>query len=972
MNYFFKLIFIDNDPLELIYGFCAPTKNNTYDWNIKILDKKKKIIKCFSILNEQEKDNFISNIINKVAFKMKDKCFVPDLYCRPSVFSNISGTNTEKGVPVSSLSVLDEYWNLDKSKLMKNIKEQCCKTNGKALFKDMQCIFDILKFECGIDLASSGERLGNFEHYTPCEYADLFEIKSDKENGLIIKKKYKINDELIVNCKAENEGRWISDEIKHFPSHEDTLVFTASEVISHYKISIWNSKHGNLKYAKESTFMLEIIISGSMIGSTKQIKDPWTEELHKSSSNLNKEIRKIETTKVVNGFGDIHSVAPNLSPCRNANQEGKQLCSPYKKHIELGAFIPKTSDKKGEIDSFLKVKELIDNPIVEKAVLADPYFSVKSAMKILSRISSGDTGLEILMSLSTTDPDTTSKNDDIINDVASFIYKNRNMLHNKLIIKNILRNNNQAFHDRVLIRYLKDGRIDGFLLSNSLNSAGQFFPYIIAPLETIVCLETAEYLQNISSQEYQKNVSKNERLDIKVLTDYKQPIQKQIIQREHQYVLPGFLSGEDKLEEAISKCIKLGFFEEKDTSESFTTNRDSLGEIAEIIFKKMNENPALALTALGETMYHSYSSEEEMSNSIEKIPGARENFIKSIHDFAEDVEKDEEHSKKNINDTQFSYWAIMTGNAKEGSMKHMLECEGRVFYKKGYWSCLYRLLLILDINEFFKALQKLNSPMMLHVLIEHLALWDFNVELYKLMHTTRWEWMSELGAHYLWKNIEIKNMGFDSNLYCISLEQKLIQLAYIISDAAFSYRMIYDKPNKSQETERIYNVLCQSIDSLVTLCNSKNISEEVLKSSLDKVTELDKTSKANILYSIAQNLSCSTIKHYVLDRIISEYFDAKKDLPFSAKDRAYSEIVVESFILRYDVEHEKIIKGLLHWNEFYNYIEPYLKDRNYDLWNKSWYTISWEFAFLTEYKNKGYELSGKNKMFLETMQSFFE
>ena len=119
-------------------------------------------------------------------------------------------------------------------------------------------------------------------------------------------------------------------------------------------------------------------------------------------------------------------------------------------------------------------------------------------------------------------------------------------------------------------------------------------------------------------------------------------------------------------------------------------------------------------------------------------------------------------------------------------------------------------------------------------------------------------------------------------------------------------------------------------------------------------------------------MNSPTLKNYVLDRIISEYFDAKKDLPFSTKDRAYPEIVVESFILRYDVEHEKIIKGLLHWNEFYNYIEPYLKDRNYDLWNKSWYTISWDLAFLTEYKNNEHELSGKNKMFFETIQSCFE
>ena len=55
------------------------------------------------------------------------------------------------------------------------------------------------------------------------------------------------------------------------------------------------------------------------------------------------------------------------------------------------------------------------------------------------------------------------------------------------------------------------------MLSNSLNSAGQHFPFVVAPLENVVLRAVEEYLDKITDIEYQKDFPKLERISIQEL-----------------------------------------------------------------------------------------------------------------------------------------------------------------------------------------------------------------------------------------------------------------------------------------------------------------------------------------------------------------------------------------------------------------------------------------------------------------------
>jgi len=103
---------------------------------------------------------------------------------------------------------------------------------------------------------------------------------------------------------------------------------------------------------------------------------------------------------------------------------------------------------------------------------------VKSASKLLGRIATTGVELNVITALTSSDPDSGEKNADVKEQCKTFMNQYRNILHPNLIVQNVLHGKKQAFHDRFIIRYFDDGHIDGFLICNSLNTAGQSYPYV--------------------------------------------------------------------------------------------------------------------------------------------------------------------------------------------------------------------------------------------------------------------------------------------------------------------------------------------------------------------------------------------------------------------------------------------------------------------------------------------------------------
>lgn len=284
MQYFVKLLVLNSKTPALLFGFCAPTEQAPYAWKIKKFDRKLPVLQYTAILDQSEKDKFLDILNSKSSLKIDKGRLILNLAPRPSVFSDTSESEWKNNKPISKLHIVNEYWNLDKDLLMSGIEQSFLPCNGQELRVNVQRLFGVLKIECGIDFSQEGERLGNFEHYQPSRYMNSFNVRKSNQTTISLQKKHTILEELIVNCAAENEGRWVSDEIKIFPLDSNELIFSVNEPMTHYKIKVWEKESGALVYASESSFVQEIHIGMGMVTGQKVIHDPWTQNLQQSAS----------------------------------------------------------------------------------------------------------------------------------------------------------------------------------------------------------------------------------------------------------------------------------------------------------------------------------------------------------------------------------------------------------------------------------------------------------------------------------------------------------------------------------------------------------------------------------------------------------------------------------------------------------------------------------------------------------------
>ncbi len=964
MQYFVKLLLLMTKTPALLFGFCAPTEQLPYIWKRRKLDKELPILQYTAILEHSEKDWFLNILDTKSSLNIDKDKLVFNLESRPSVLSDTSGLEWENNKPVSKLHVVDEYWNLDKAALMNKIEHSFMPCNGRELRCNVQRLFEVLKEECGVDFSQEGERLGNFEYYTPGKYMNLFEIKRSNYTTIILRKKRNIREELVVSCAAENEGRWVSDEVKAFSPNSNELAFSADEPMTHYKIKAWEKESGVLIYASECAFMMDVHIDVAT-ESRKVIQDPWTQTLQQNASKHKDDIQKIKEITVASRYDVIHVNNKQSVPWRKAKQDGKKLCALYKKVKTKGAFVPKTADRKGEIDSFQKVREYIEEKGIKTVVLADPFFSVKSAVKLLGRISSANVELNVITALASIDPDTGEKNTDIKEECKTFINQNRNLLHPNLTVQNVLCGKNPAFHDRYIIRYFDDGHIDGFLLSNSLNSAGQFFPYVIAPLESEVCLEVAEYLQNLTDIAYQNKLHKKEQVQIETL--YSSVRDFEDTKQEEKSVLPQLLTGEGNMEDAVYSCVKLNYFRDGSTVKSFTVLPEALPVIIPVILQNWNLNPEVSIIGLGEALYHTYQGTHGAKDILQSIHGAVPRYLETISLLVKDVEERQQHEQQSIHSEQFAYWAIMNGNAKPGPISYWLDHPGHVYYEKeGYWSCLYKLLWLLNPEEFLLTLKTIKSPLMLSILIEHIALYDYDRDLHELLLQLKWDWMHDLAAEWVWSNYKNRNLDINAVLNSIEMSMQLKQSAYLLSKAAFHARMLR---SSTPEADRIkaWELCNELIERVVKLCNETNIPNGEQINMLKKVKDCEQTCNAWLILSIAQSIKDEFVRNAQLDRIINAYFNSNHLLSCNIdQDQPYIELVVKAGALRYENVFEKHVGSkLLHWEALNEWMEPYLCDRDYRRWSDSKKAIEWDMQFLSTYQKLGYKLSGKLKVYFD-------
>ena len=124
----------------------------------------------------------------------------------------------------------------------------------------------------------------------------------------------------------------------------------------------------------------------NLTSSSYHVRDSWTKKLLQSASNRKRDRRK--NRKKLIGLQPISTISVKSSfhtEIDTSLETGRRLLTDYRKTRCLGAFIPNTG-KDGEIDSFLKIRKYLADSTVDRVILADPYFSVSAAEKLLTRI----------------------------------------------------------------------------------------------------------------------------------------------------------------------------------------------------------------------------------------------------------------------------------------------------------------------------------------------------------------------------------------------------------------------------------------------------------------------------------------------------------------------------------------------------------------------------------------------------------
>lgn len=956
MKYYTKLLTLETDGCFIIlYGFSGQTEQSCYSWKTIKIDKKIPLVCFHTIWSDTQASSFEKNIQSESPYEIRDGVLVSSgLTPRPQALSNHILEEHSEWRPISGFYLVSEFWNTDKGQLFQ-IVERTLGGEGKALFEKTCNLFSLMLRECGVDFSREGWRFGNFEVYRKPKYQNGFKITVLKRNALqttVVEKCIPIEESLVIRCAAEHRCRWHTDTVKLLETDEDSTSFHAEEPMSRVRVQVWKVGTGELVFSFEQVLMMSINASMGLSDPTFVVSDTWTKKLHQSSPGQKEKIDQIETVNRVLKDRSITIISETYTKIDTALEEGNRLLAPFNREKTKGAFIPKIG-KDGEMDSFLKIKDYLSNSDIKKAVLADPFFSVRAAEKLLCRIPTKNLQLEIITSLIETNPDTAEKED-----AAEFcrrvLYQNSGNLHPNLIVKNLTRGNEQVFHDRYLIRYYTDGRIDGFLLSNSLNSAGQFFPFVIAPLEKEVCMNVCEYLENLTNPAMQNALPKREQVSCEILYDNtSKDVSKEIAKDSRQSVLFNLIKG--------SCCSGLTFSPKlidaiQTTHDSFKVRFDKsdLPQVISAILSCWSVESLRAVKAIGEAMGHSYCwTTADFIRELKKTEVYDQKLAAQITTLARSVEAKQNHARFGIESPVYKYWVLLKGSAQinKHGLNLLIEDPDHIFYSRDYYlhGC-YQLLLLQSPEQFVNLMKETASPLMLNILTVYMAIGNWFPELYSALLASEIAWIPALAADWLCSHYQREareNEWIISILGKVPFEKQLLQYLYILSQLTFWIRVPKRSDTRLDDYKGLREVIIQeaanTLDKYVTERMDDNRDFNWLFDSED-------ASHCELYLDLALKVTVEPQRNWLLEYAINFSWNKLKERYIGNNGKHLIQCLALTIYLRHGKEGGDFIVSQVFQQRYFNlFTEPYRQDYDYWNWSRAKKQAEWQITLMKEY-----------------------
>lgn len=934
-NRFIKLLLFSTTGGEvLLYGFSSPTNQPFLSWKQSGISKKHQSV-LTAILPFHEAEIFEKSLTQESTLSMaKITMKSPKLVIRPIVLVN--DTHSRQHGPVVEYTHLKELWNVQKEGLFQEIIH-AFGTDGKELYRDVQDLIQWCREECGIDFSSQGHRFGNFEHYQSSPLGTDFKILTHKELELkkvTIQKTEVFSRDLVVNCAAEHRERWLINQTKLLPAEESSVEFTAKEPMSRVVVQIWDWETGDLLFARDLSMMLGANLEMNFSSSAYHIRDSWTKKLLQSASNRKRDIEEgIEKVQRVTTDRTVSVKSSFHTEIDTALETGDSLLTGYRKTHCLGSFIPNTG-KDGEIDSFLKIREYLEESTVDRVILADPYFSVQAAEKLLTRIPRTNLQLDIVTCLGMTDPDT-GEASDICKVYEKFLLSNAKLLHGRLSVRNLRRGNKPVFHDRYLLRFHNDQHIDGFLLSNSLNKMGQNYPFVIAPLERKVTLEVCEYLTQMCDPKTQEKRPPKERIICDILYD---SAVKPIVQDKRK-------SSPSPLKEWLGP-------EYCENSRNAVPKENLPVAIAEV-WSHWGQDKEGVCRALGELCSNVFQwSIEDVAETLKNMDGAAEEFLMWFSACAEEKERNMKHDQNGINAREYQLWALLHNRATASrSGSHFLfDHAGHIWYREDGWlRGSYRLMLELSPESFLLLMDASRSPLMFDVLATRMLFYPWSESLLlsaskaKLLHVqllcARWMFS-------LFKDGKLSDKQVLDTLAQLTPQKRSLQTAYFLSQITFFVRTKHTlESNEIEKWEPLYRQLLSHLAADLPCC-----SEQERNTALFWLYDSEQCSQCSLQLDFSRYIEDPTIREAVLQQAVEGIQKYLIDSNYERNLETAVDLYLTSAEQLYGDEAEKQILGkLVDWRTFERAAEPELKNYAYDKWHYAYIRAKWQLLLLAKY-----------------------
>lgn len=908
------LLFKVDTQYRLLYGFSSETEQSSYPWRTFPADRKGQKLIAKAILSPSEADNFLISLTGTEPIMLCERVTLksPQLYKREQLL--YSDDEERQTVPISEFCYLSEFWNREKLSLLSEIQNEFS-ADGRTRYEQTLELLEWAKYNCGIDFCMDGRRFGNYEVYYRTPENSSFEIDIHKDQCLrvtTIRKRKDLAEDIIVNCIGKYKDCVICNQTQVWPANKKEIYFEASEPMTSVVVHAWNAATGKLIVSQSIALMMGLSIISSWGGTPYQIGDSWTNKLlhsvAKSSELIRTQLMKVQritTDRAISIRSEHESVLDE------AMENGYSLFKDYQEKKETGAFISNTPTT-GEIDSFLQVRAYIEQSSVCKAVIADPYFSARAAEKLLTRIQRTDLELEIITSLGSLDPDTNQKSN-VCEETRAFLQRTAPLLHNNLVVRNLTRGEKGVFHDRYLIRYHKDGTIDGFLLSNSLNSMAQKFPLVIAPLEHRVCMEVCEYLNSLSDSDIQQQKPRALRISNEVLfcsETYRCQVQ-----------------SETSAESAAERYLRQWYDE---SSKQICICKDDFSTVLTAVAERAQSDRIDACKMFCYALSNICTSQVELlTEMLQSAGGVKALFLSEFPNLAKAAEQQCDYRKCGASSPEYTLWALLNGKARPSPQGYhlLIDQAGQIHLRGLTWlTCGYHMALKLDITGFLTLLSQLRSPMMFDTLAFQMAISPLDRELYCAAAGSELLYVRLLSAEWLFNAIRDERSQFEVAREIwnrFEPDVRALQEAIVLSNVVFHVRT--RRLESEAQWQAIQEVLLSKLASDLPACSG-----EVINTALDWLHDSNAVSRATLLMTLAERMENSHPQKQLLAR-------AERILKREIQDCQTASDIPRSIALYLNCvdalygenAENHIFKDILDWNTFEDATEPELQNYDY-------------------------------------------